>query len=208
MSKYLTNETAYAFWLCKAKILAFTSSTVYYLYRGCGGSQKETRSPIFLRVVVMKKIEKLIADSKEIYDKVGSIACPGLDHAKVHFTSDGFHHLIYTTTRRERPEKEQAAKLRFLAEAIELIKLSTTYQEYEERRLRVPFKRHGKTVTDWADVRYWVLIGFMNRKKIRVVIRRIGQGQFHFWSIVPGWDQKKIQGFKVSSTAKGDLEAD
>lgn len=60
---------------------------------------------------------------------IGSVFSPALK-AEVYFNSDGFHHLRYDGHRSERSKKVQQNKFRFLPQAVEIIKKSTTIQEY------------------------------------------------------------------------------
>lgn len=100
--------------------------------------------------------------------------------------SDGFHHLQFSG-RRERSKEEQLLKFNLLPLALDIIKKSGTIQEY--RRLLTPI---GKPSTrdnsvPMKEVEYWGLIAIMSdyKIKVRTVLRRVGDGNITFWSVMP-----------------------
>ncbi len=68
---------------------------------------------------------------------------------------------------------------------IDLTKLSTTYQEYEEVMREVGIQRYGKYTREMRLVRYWGIIAIINNRKVKVVLRKIGNGQIIYWSVIP-----------------------
>src|SRR3989338_1921890 len=120
--------------------------------------------------------------------------CPALD-TEVHFTSDGFNHLLHKPNRLPRARKEQKNKLSCLKEAVEIIKRSTTVQEYWEEMQTVgsPDKSGFKKT---AKVKYFIFIALWDHngimKRVKVVVRKVGDGQFHFWSVMPYWLEQEV----------------
>ena len=100
--------------------------------------------------------------------------------------SDGFHHLQFST-RRERNKREQLLKFSLLPLALEIIKKSGTIQEY--RRLLTPIgkpsPRNGSITM--KEHQYWGLVAIVGEKqiKVRTVLRRVGDGNITFWSVMP-----------------------
>ncbi len=105
---------------------------------------------------------------------------------EVIFNSDGFHHLQFSA-RRERNKQEQLLKFSLLPLAIRIIKDSGTLQEY--RKTMCPIgkksKRDGSVLM--KQIEYWGFIAIIgeNRVKIRTILRRIGDGNIIFWSVMP-----------------------
>jgi len=103
---------------------------------------------------------------------------------QVIFNSDGFHHLQFSA-RRERDKKEQLLKFSLLPLAIEIIKKAGTLQEYRKGLIAYG-KSHG--LTRMKEAEYWgfiAIVGGQKNVKIRTVLRRIGDGNVIFWSIMP-----------------------
>lgn len=152
-----------------------------------------------------KTPEEIKTEGEELYNAVGHINSPALGGVKVHFTSDGFHHLTHTKNRYPRPQDEWMNKLKYLPHGIELLTIATTYQEYDTRQENVRIKKKKKRVMAQAQVQYWGIIGIIDKKKVRVVIRKAGNGQYQFCSVMPCWNIKKHLGHKIGSTAEVDL---
>src|SRR5206468_2243105 len=100
--------------------------------------------------------------------------------------SDGFHHLQFSA-RRERNKREQLLKFSLLPLALEIIKKSGTVQEY--RKLLTPIGKPSvrSGAIPMKEVEYWGLVAIVgeNKIKVRTVLRRIGDGNITFWSVMP-----------------------
>jgi hypothetical protein len=59
----------------------------------------------------------------------------------------------------------------------------------------VVFNVGGKTL------KFWSLEGVVDDRRIKVIVRQVGNGNKHFWSVIPDW--RKIRG--VIQNAKSDL---
>ncbi len=100
--------------------------------------------------------------------------------------SDGFHHLQFSA-RRERNKSEQQLKLRLLPLALQVIRDAGTVQEY--RKLLGPVgKRSSRdgSIT-MKEIEYWGFVAILGERqiKIRAVLRRVGDGNITFWSVMP-----------------------
>ena len=118
------------------------------------------------------KLEK--AQAKALYQAQKFVYNPYFKK-NIRLTAKGFHHLEFTSGRK-RSENEQLFKFRFLDMALEILRTSTTVQEY-----RVMYSPGGKITEYWGMV---AIVG-KNNFKIRVVLRKIGKGQTSFWSVMP-----------------------
>jgi hypothetical protein len=117
-------------------------------------------------------------EAQKLYEDIDRLFSPVFNDF-IYFTTHGFEHLIFKNSRRKRKESEQQLRFSLLSLGVKLIGLSTTYQEFEERNNR-------------GSIYYWGIIAILDKKKIKVVIRKIGiNGLFHFWSIFPVWETSK-----------------
>jgi len=122
--------------------------------------------------------------AKAIYSTQKSVYNPYFK-SEVIFNSDGFHHLQFSA-RRERSKKEQLLKFNLLPLSIGVIKTSGTLQEYRKNLITIGKKaKDGLAPTKEAE--YWGFIAIVGESKIkiRVVLRRIGDGNITFWSVMP-----------------------
>jgi len=99
--------------------------------------------------------------------------------------SDGFHHIQFSN-RTERNRKEQLLKFSLLPLGLDIIRKSGTVQEY--RRLLTPIgkpaARDGSV--PMKEVEYWGLVAIVgeNKIKMRTILRRVGDGNITFWSVM------------------------
>ena len=140
----------------------------------------------------------------EFYQKIGGVYSPVLED-KIHFNAEGFNHLIYKGRRKERPKTEQMMKFKLLPRAKTILEKSTTYQEYDEGLTTVERKKHKKRVQEAVVTRYWGFVAIEGNSRMKVVVRQAGNGQKHFWSVIPAWSSNQYKGIKLTSRAKGDL---
>ncbi|MBU2635157.1 hypothetical protein KJ841_01620 [Patescibacteria group bacterium] len=142
------------------------------------------------------------------YRKIGRIRCPALNNEFVHFNAEGFNHLIYKRKRSERNKNDQIMKFKLLPKAKHIIEISTTYQEYDESLTEIDRKKFKKKVRETVIVNYWGFIAIIKNYRVKVIIRQIGNGQKHFWSVMPAWAISQYRDIKLISKAKGDLIED
>ena len=127
----------------------------------------------------------------------------------IYFTAEGFNHIIFTNSRSERERLSQILRFKLLSLAVKLVKISTTYQEFEETLKEFNVKSYKKTVRKTKSVKYWGIIAIIDGRKIKVILRKVGEnGNIHFWSIVPAWVTNKYRDIKFFSTMKGNPEED
>ena len=101
------------------------------------------------------------------------------------FNADGFHHLQFSA-RRERNKKEQILKFNLFPLAIKVIKNAGTLQEY--RKGFIPIGKKSKDgFARTKEVQFWGFVAIVGdpQIKIRVILRRIGDGNIIFWSVMP-----------------------
>lgn len=129
--------------------------------------------------------EQKKAKARQIYDADRIIHSPYFD-GTVSLTSDGFHHLRYSA-RRERNKKEQVLKFTLLPLGLHILKTATTLQEYRRLLMPVgePSRRDGARVMKLVEWWAFVAIFVPQEIKVRVIVRRVGEGKIHFWSVMP-----------------------
>jgi hypothetical protein len=152
---------------------------------------------------------KIKEDSRTYYHQIGKVRCPALENDFIHFTSEGFNHLVFKGNRKERDKGEQIARFKLLPLAAKLISLATTYQQTEQTLQEFRVEKFKKTIHESKVVTYWGIIGILDNRKIKVIIRRVGEhGQKHFWSVIPSWVTNKYRDIKFASTMKGNPAED
>ena len=125
----------------------------------------------------------LLEKRRKEYKLFNRAYCPCLSQY-INFNSNGFNHLRFKVDGTPRNPKEQMYKMGLLPLVIPVIKNATQIQEY--RPIMAPIGRKkidGKK--NLKEVEYWSLIAIVGKRKtkIKVIIRKIGTGKLHFWSV-------------------------
>ena len=147
-------------------------------------------------------LHEIIRQAKSAYDAQEIIHCPFFE-GPVTLSADGFYHLTNKPNRQPRNVNEQKLKLRLLKKALRIIRKTGTIQEY-----RCNMEKFGGPAKDgftkMKQVEHWAFHHIVGEKKqflIRVIVRRIGDGKIHFWSVMPHGriDRQKLyqQGIEV-----------
>lgn len=156
----------------------------------------------------LSNYEKLRGDAHNFYNNIGNIYCQFLNQS-VQFNAEGFNHIIFKRARSEREKSSQILRFKLLPLAAKLVKISTTYQEFEETIKEFKIKKFKNKSNRSCPVRYWGVIAIIDGQKIKVIIRKIGDnGSPHFWSVVPAWVTNNYRDTKFYTTMKGDPEED
>lgn len=156
----------------------------------------------------LSNYEKLRENAQKFYKETGSIFSPAFSE-KVHFNAEGFNHIIFKNARSERDKSSQILRFKLLPLAVKLLKLSTTHQEFEESIGEFEVKSFKKKIKKAKLIKYWGVIAIIDNRKIKVIIRKIGDnGAMHFWSVVPAWTTNKYRDIRLFNTMKGDPDID
>jgi hypothetical protein len=156
----------------------------------------------------LSNYQKLKSDALDCYNAIGTVFSPAFK-VNISFQANGFHHLIFKNSHHIREESSQVLRFKLLTLAVKLIGLSTTYQEFEESYKEFLIKSYKKKSKKFQIVKYWGIIAIIDNRKIKVVLRKIGDnGNIHFWSIVPAWVTNKHRDIKLFTTMKGNPEED
>lgn len=125
--------------------------------------------------------------TKLIYDNTPSVLCPYLKE-NVNFNSDGFHHFQYNTLGAERPKRVQTFRYKLFPLAPILIGKAGTIQQHRKTFGPVGRKKRDgftamKHIEDWCII---AVVPFRDSDlTIKIILRRIGDGNINFLSILP-----------------------
>ncbi len=108
---------------------------------------------------------------KKEYYETKYIRCPAFNSELVYFTHDGFNHLIYKE-KKPRDLEEQTRRFNLFKFAKEILRTSkkfNTYKHLISKRL--------------VKVYYWSFMKYIHGRRMTVIVRQIGEGEKHFFSI-------------------------
>jgi len=115
----------------------------------------------------------LIKRKRLAYKTISSVPCPAFSDEPVHFNKDGFNHLI-RKGRLPRTSIEIRKRLALLSEVPGILKSCDSYDTY-----RLHTSTEGINISE-----FWSLSAKREDEKIIVVIRQIGNGTKHFFSVM------------------------
>jgi hypothetical protein len=98
--------------------------------------------------------------------------------------------------------------LAYIGEALNIIKTTTTVQEYrEEMQKRATEDRKGiRANIRVAYFGFWSILNFKSGVRIKCIVRYVeASGQYNFWSAMPFWKDKFVNGQKVRDIASREI---
>jgi len=129
-----------------------------------------------------RDFHKYIHQQKESYKKFSPIFCKILN-TTVYFNSRGFNHLRFNTNNSPRNRKEVLYKLNLLPYVRQVIQ-KAMHAHHLQRRSPIG----GRKKSPIKEIAYYALEHpcVVHNKKcvVKVIIRKIGDGKVHFWSVM------------------------
>lgn len=115
---------------------------------------------------------QLFKETKAFYKRLNKIRCVWVDNNYVIFGNSGFTHLLIKN-RKSRPINEKCRKLN-------LVKYISQIINNRNAKSEVRIFKNKK----YGQIEYKSITAEINSRKIKVIIRKIGNGNYHFWSIM------------------------
>lgn len=119
-----------------------------------------------------KKIHSnFIRKARIEYNKIKFIESPAFNGDKIYFNKYGFNHLI-RKQKDLRSRDEQIRRLKLLSLVHSLLISSSKIDNYR------------MNIVDGYPASFWSIIGNVEGKKVKVIIRQLGNGRKHFFSVM------------------------
>ena len=151
---------------------------------------------------ILSRFKKVLTETEAHYKTISSIHCPYFNK-KVGFSSDGFHHLRYKVAGSEREKLAQMYKFSLLHGAVEIVRSSGTLQQYRKQWGTVGRKKNSDGSREMKEMEYFAFEGILGEgismMRIKVIVRRVGNGEPHFWSVMSDADLKRKSSYKLAS---------
>jgi hypothetical protein len=133
---------------------------------------------MFVEDISLKELSKL---RRERYNRTKFMECPFL-HEVVHFNKIGFFHTTHDGREKIRGEADARMRLHLLPWIYRVVKKSRHYGEPP----RVVSKADPNNSTGEEVVFYEICYrfkGFDGKKVVSVILRRVGNGNLHYYSV-------------------------
>ena len=130
---------------------------------------------------------------QKFFNQNKRVACPAFPDEPVIFNAKGINHLIYKGNRSRREESRIIMNIRLLPRAIKVLRVMPLWQE------------ESRYIKEGVTYKFWCFEAVVNDRRIKVVIRQVGNGKKHFWSVIPAWRKNR---FGIINAKKGNLDED
>ena len=98
---------------------------------------------------------------------------------------EGFRHL-QVSARGDRTKEEQIQRFALLPLALQILKTATTLQRYRKRPETLYAQGETRALKERKMVQWWCFTAlfFSRALRVKVVVRKVGDGKLHFWSLM------------------------
>lgn len=131
-------------------------------------------------VAKLTKSEQLKKKAKEFFKANKIVKCPAFPNEKIFFNAKGLQHLFYKGPRSKRDLRRIAKNIELLPRAVKLLELMPIPQEEDT------YTTHEKKYN------FWAFEGVVDKRRIKVIVRQVGTGKKHFYSVIPAWRKKRF----------------
>lgn len=133
--------------------------------------------------IYKKQIQKIFVKNKRVRS-------PAFGEEIV-FNAKGINHLIYKSSRSRRDKARIVTNIRLLPRAIHLLSSATFWQE------------ENSYIKDTIIYKFWAFEAVVDDRRIKVIVRQVGNGKKHFWSVIPAWRRDR---FGILNAKKRNIE--
>ena len=127
-------------------------------------------------------------EARKFFKSHTVINCPAFRGEKIFLNAKGLNHLLYKGSRSGRDINQIRVRVALLDRAIRILSTMPYFQE--ERVLEI----------NGTVVRYWSFEAVVEEKRLKVIVRQVGNGSKHFWSLVPSWT--RINNKRINTKSK------
>ena len=128
---------------------------------------------------------------QKIFHQNKDIVCPAFPNEKIILNAKGINHLIYKGGRSRREKSRILTNIRLLPSAMKVLKLMPLWQE------------ESSYTRDKVQFKFWCFEGVVDNRRIKVIVRQVGKGRKHFWSVIPAWRKDR---YGILNAKNRDLE--
>jgi len=152
-----------------------------------------------------EQFKEIKQKAEKLYKSLGGVFCPYFKE-KISFNAQGLEHLKFQKHNHMRPRHIQYVRFKLLHLAPQIIGLSYTLQGLSHKMNFEWIRINSRTEYVLKLVSYYEFVSILEGKRMRIIIKQIGDGQKFYWSIIPFWKQDKIMDIRRMSY--GNPESD
>jgi hypothetical protein len=135
-----------------------------------------------------EEFKRVSHKAHEFYRTIGQIRCPYF-RENIQFNAHGLEHLRRKSWNRGRSRADQFMRLRHIAVAPEILRLSSTLQGLWHGHDRVRRHRHGRWEVAFVPAVFYEFVAVIRERRFKVIVKQAEGGGKVFWSLIPFWRQ-------------------
>jgi hypothetical protein len=128
---------------------------------------------------------------KERYRYFGRIRCPYFQ-GFVSFNSNGFQRFCTKSWNRGRSRAEKLARLKLVAWAPEVIRLTRTAQAIRKQVQFERVHRAGRWEKRLVPVSYYLFQAIFENQSVKVIVKQVQNGPPFFWAVIPASRKDRV----------------
>jgi len=138
----------------------------------------------------LENFDEVKLKGEELYKSLEGVHCPYFNE-KIHFNAKGLEHLKFKKHDRARTRQDQYMRFKLLHLAPKVLRISKTLQGKWETKSFERVRVHSRTETVMKDIEYYEFVAVMEEVRVKIIVKRIADGELFFWSIIPYWGVNK-----------------
>lgn len=139
-------------------------------------------------IFTKEEFDAVKTKAEKDYKSVTEVQCPYLNDI-VAFNAKGLDHIKLKRWNHSRNEKDQFVRFKLLHLAPEILKKSHTLQGIDRGNRMERIKMNSRWESKMIMVSYHEFISVVSGCRVRIVVKKVGDSPYYFWSIVPYWKQ-------------------
>lgn len=132
-------------------------------------------------------------EGENFYKTLGKVYCP-YSKEEVSFNAKGLEHLKFKQKNFARSLSDQYIRFKILKLAPEILKLTKTIQGVSEQKVFELVRSNQRNEHKMVNAMYYEFVAILDRTRVRVVVKQVGNAPKYFWSIIPFWKINKENG--------------
>ena len=140
-----------------------------------------------------EEFNQVLEKARRLYASFPEVRCPYFRDF-VQFNPQGLEHLRRKAWNRGREQRDQFMRLKHVAQAPEILRLSQTVQGILETKEWERKHRHGRWEKQMVLVTYYEFVAVIEKRRFKVIVKQLPGGERIFWSLIPFWRQNEQGG--------------
>ena len=143
----------------------------------------------------LENFDEIATKGENLYNNFKFVKCPYLN-GKVSFNTLGLEHLKFKKRGKARSRHDQYMRFKLIKLAPEILSSSHTLQGIWHTKHFERVRKNSRTENILKEITFYEFLAVLENKRIKVIVKQIGDGEKFFWSLIPFWGVNKERGHR------------